>query len=505
MRESLVIRSLPLDVAVNAVFRMADRCLGKEFDVLDYGEHAPVWREVALRLGRSVNVLPRQRRIPLIGPWDLASATDKYRNAYVFSTGPRVGLDQVAQLARTASEQAFCFDAGTEEIHSLSELTDVERIDTKCRFLPEPIRATDAADVDLRVIRVDLLGDLVFTIPLLELLKEFFPNKRLSLVVDRRFEEFAKLIRAVDVVEAIDINNVDRFNADLFRIAETTAEWQLLPIGGGWRPDLASFIHRSLPAHRRISRLNFDESDLQPYAASPRQEVVEVASMAMMLRYHTTIDAVRDHMNPCTLDKVFRLGTPSSIVNKLGLGASDLLFAPLGGSAERDWTTAGWAEAAKVALDSIAGRLVLIGNDTARHREFSARLKGLVPSERLVDLTGQTELKDLLQIAARCGGYLGTNTAPMHLIALQGKKAVALNSPFEPVDLWRYPFGYQALVPGQRLLHNAQQSDLSACIERSWRRSIARETEDYFYRAADVAEAVTAVFGRKQSVQRHAS
>ncbi len=55
MKESLVIRSLPLDVAVDAVFCMADRWLGDEFDVLDYGEHAPVWREVAQQLGRLID------------------------------------------------------------------------------------------------------------------------------------------------------------------------------------------------------------------------------------------------------------------------------------------------------------------------------------------------------------------------------------------------------------------------------------------------------------------
>ena len=79
-RETLVIRSLPLDVAVYAVFRMADRWLGKEFDVLDFGEYALLWRLVAQRLGRKVTVLPRQKRLPLIGPWDLPPSI-KYRKA----------------------------------------------------------------------------------------------------------------------------------------------------------------------------------------------------------------------------------------------------------------------------------------------------------------------------------------------------------------------------------------------------------------------------------------
>lgn len=518
MRESLVIRSLPLDVAVDAVFRMADRWFGEEFDVLDYGEHTPLWREVAQRLGRHINVRVRQRRLPLIGPWDLSSSTEKYQHAYVLGTGPHAGLDQVMALARAVSEQPAYFDAGTGKLHSIAEITDVERIDSDCRFLPEPARPAATPDIDLRVIRVDLLGDLIFTVPLLGLLKEFFPAKSLSLVVDRRFEEFAGLIRAVHRVETIDTADHARFQSDLSRCSATSADWQILPIGGGWRPDMASYIHRLLPANHRISRLGIDTSDLHVVPASRRQEVVEVASLAMMLRYpaafahgrETTrmadmIDAVRQYLRPRPLDELFRLDAPPLFVSRLGINENDLLFAPLGGSAERDWTISGWSEAAKLALSSISGRLILVGNDTSRHREFSTRLACMVSSGRLVDLTARTNLKDLLHIAARCGGYLGTNTAPMHLVALQGKRIVALNSPFESADLWQYPFENQALVPGRRLLHGAHQTDLASCVERISRRSAAPETGDYFYRPADVTAAITTVFGRRLATQRQAS
>jgi ADP-heptose:LPS heptosyltransferase len=503
MRESLVIRSLPLDVAVDAVFRMADTCFGTEFDVLDYGEHAPVWREVAQRLGRRVNVRPRQRRLPIIGPWDLPTSTDpaeKYRNAYVLGTGPRSGLDHVMALARGAAERAIYFDVGTETIHSIASVSEVERIDTECRFLTEAAHPTSSADIDIRVIRVDLLGELVFTLPLLNLLKDFFPKKTLSLVVDRRFEEFARRIRAVDQVETLDIDNHGRFHADLRRCSSKSADWQLLPIGGGWRPDLASFIHHVLPAHHRISRL------LPP---SRRQEVVEVASLAMRLRYpdRTTdmVEATREYLRPLPLQNLFQIETPSPAIQALNLGEDDVLFAPLGGSAERDWTVSGWAHAAQLALEAIPGRLVLIGTDQPRHREFGAHLEHLVASPRLVNLTATTNLKDLLHLAADCGGYLGTNTAPMHLAALQGKRIVALNSPFESVDLWRYPFANQVLVPGTRLLHSGQQEDLASCVDRIWRRSTNRQTEDYFYSLEQVAEAVFTVFGRKPATRRQAS
>src|SRR5437868_5035655 len=151
MKESLVIRSLPLDVAVDSVFSMADRWLGEEFDVLDYGENVPVWHEVAQQLGRTINVRPRQRRLPLIGPWDLPASGDRYVAAYVLGTGPRAGLDQVMALARAVSDQPAYFDAGTKTFHSIAEITDIERIDTECRFLPPSALPTTVPEIDVRV------------------------------------------------------------------------------------------------------------------------------------------------------------------------------------------------------------------------------------------------------------------------------------------------------------------------------------------------------------------
>jgi ADP-heptose:LPS heptosyltransferase len=418
-------------------------------------------------------------------------------------------------LARAVSDRPSYFDAGTRLLHPIAEVTDIERIDTECRFLPPPAGPVTAPEIDLRVIRVDLFGDLVFTMPLLGLLKEFFPAKKLSLVVDRRFEEFAGLIRAVDQVETIETEDHARFSADLSRCAARAADWQLLPIGGGWRPDMASYIHRTLPANRRLSRLNVDTNDLHVTHASRRQEVVEVASLAMMLRYPAAfahgretarmagmIDAVRQYLRPRPLQELFHLDTPLPFISKLEITENDLLFAPLGGSAERDWTIAGWQEAARFALSVIPGRLILVGSNTPRHREFNGRLASLVSSDRLVDLTGLTNLEDLLQIASRCGGYVGTNTAPMHLVALQGKRLVALNSPFESADFWRYPFDNQELVPGTRLLHDGQQRDLASCIEKIWKRRAAPETDDYFYQSPDVTGALSAVFARPPAIRQ---
>ena len=217
------------------------------------------------------------------------------------------------------------------------------------------------------------------------------------------------------------------------------------------------------------------------------------------------IDATRQYIRPRPLEELFRISTPLPLVGKLAINEDDLLFAPLGGSAERDWTLPGWLEAARLALDAIPGRLILIGNDTPRHREFNGHLANLAASDRLVDLTAQTGLTDLLHVAARCGGYLGTNTAPMHLVAIQGKKLVALNSPFESADFWQYPFENQVLVAGRRLLRGGQQPDISHCIDKIRQRRRSPDANDGLYPAADVAGAICTVFARQIATQRQAS
>src|SRR6185295_6110078 len=112
----------------------------------------------------------------------------------------------------------------------------------------------------------------------------------------------------------------------------TAAEWQILPIGGGWRPDMASYIHRVLPARQRISRMHMDASDLHVLHASRRQEVVEVASLATMLRYPAAfahgretarmadlIDAARQYIRPLPLEELFRIDATLPLIDRLGI------------------------------------------------------------------------------------------------------------------------------------------------------------------------------------------
>lgn len=510
MRDSLLIRTQPLDVALYAVFRMAERHLHGDIDILDYGEYAPIWRLAMSRLQRSFQLRPRQKRLPLVGPWDLPEASARYRRAFVLGTGLRDGFDQALALARAVAEQPFMYDAGAETAVSAGEVSDIERIDTECRFLPESNWAGGSVSLDFRVIRIDLLGDLAYTVPLLALLKEFYPAARLSLLVSTRLEELARRLRVVDQVESVDITDYEQFHSDLAGCAQTAADWQILPIGGGWRRDLAAYINRVLPARHKIGRLDSEDCWSLRYAhASRRQEIVEVASLAMMVRHPAvfgyeretsnmvhSVDSVRPHLRPQALDELFRIDPPSEPLSRLTVSGGDVLLAPLGGSAERDWTAGGWAEAARHALKAMPGRLLLIGDRTPRQREFNARLTALVSSDRLLDLTGKTDLNDLLYLAGRCGGYIGANTAPMHLFALQGKTIVALNSPFENSELWRYPFGNQVLVAGRRLLIDWRQDDLAGRVELIYKRSLDPEAGSYFYRMDEVVEAIAAAFGK---------
>jgi ADP-heptose:LPS heptosyltransferase len=58
----------------------------------------------------------------------------------------------------------------------------------------------DSLGSDVLFIRLRLLGDIVFTIPAIELFKRRFPNSRLHYVVEERFSEMAGLIPGIDHV-----------------------------------------------------------------------------------------------------------------------------------------------------------------------------------------------------------------------------------------------------------------------------------------------------------------
>jgi ADP-heptose:LPS heptosyltransferase len=112
-------------------------------------------------------------------------------------------------------------------------------------------------------------------------------------------------------------------------------------------------------------------------------------------------------------------------VSRFGLGARYVLLVP-GGAAHRPgkrWPIERYAALA-TELAARGGAPVLLGAGT--EAPLAARIGALQPAA--IDLAGQTDLAEVVQLTRGAAGAVGNDTGPMHLIAAAGAPTVVLFS-----------------------------------------------------------------------------
>jgi ADP-heptose:LPS heptosyltransferase len=113
----------------------------------------------------------------------------------------------------------------------------------------------------------------------------------------------------------------------------------------------------------------------------------------------------------------------------------------------KTWSTAGFLRVVEGGIE--AGlRFVIVGLYPERSAPFRERF----PPDRLLDLSGRTDLADLISVVRQCDAFLSADTGPAHVAQACGVPSVVLFGPsnereFAPADLDLHSF----LVPGGNL------------------------------------------------------
>lgn len=127
-----------------------------------------------------------------------------------------------------------------------------------------------------------------------------------------------------------------------------------------------------------------------------------------------------DRVPPPSLDWVPDAPLPE------GLEAASYVVLVPGGSAhrpEKRWPVERFAELA-VRIAAMGRRVVVVGG--SGERPLAAAIAARVPE--VVDLTGRTDLADLVRLGRRAAGTIANDTGPAHLLAVAGSPAVVLFS-----------------------------------------------------------------------------
>lgn len=339
-------------------------------------------------------------------------------------------------LLHLARATVHAFAATLTLLHGIPE-----RARPRPRFDPARVRR-------ILVIRLDLLGDLICSLPAVQALRQRYPGARIDLLVLPAYADLARSAAPVDTVLALDVNAFRRPRG-----------WR------GWRPAWQTLRALRQARYDAVLALHGEvASFLAVWTGAPWRAGYAGESLPLALTLPLPGDrlATPRHEAQCCLDLCGRLGaravlsspalvpepaaqaTIRALLARHGLppGQPYLVIHPgAGNGAAKRWLPARWAAVADRLRDELGLAVLLTGASSERSLTAAVRAAMHGPA---IDLAGATPLPLLTALLAGARLVLGGDTGPLHLAAALGVPTVSVFGPTDPAHY--APLGPRARV-----------------------------------------------------------
>lgn len=308
------------------------------------------------------------------------------------------------------------------------------------RLEPAPFSTLQASRIC--IIKPSSLGDIVQALPVLAALRERFPRARLSWVANRAYAPLLRPISLLDEVIEFDrdkyrppgIESARAFVAFLSSLAERKFDLAI-DLQGLMRSGIMAWGTR---AARRIGLASAREGASLFYSDIVDDLPLEQGAVP---RYWRLVQA----FGAGALEKSY----PLELSREERRWASDRLAGLprpiLGINAGARWETKRWpaerfAQAARALGPEFGGSFVVLGGpgEEAVANAVVQRLAGSV-----INLCGQTSLRQLAAVLESCDALLTNDSGPMHLAAAVGIRVVAIFTCTSPERAGPFGTGHQ--------------------------------------------------------------
>lgn len=307
------------------------------------------------------------------------------------------------------------------------------------RVRPGQRKPPELAEVrSILAVRLDLMGDLVFTLPALRALREAAPAARLTVLVLPYAADLVRNLPFVDRVVAVDVHRWRRPGV------WAGPAWSELGVAlaevRGERYDLGiSFYGRVGTAAALLSGARY----LAGYSGEGYPYAFDLALPGK--RYER-----RRHEAEYCLDLVRGLGVAAELaapelrvdstaaeraeglLGAAGLGPGEKLVALHPGAlnmAAKRWIPGRWAAVADRVQKELGRRVVLVGSPSELPLVERVRSEMATPA---VVLAGRTSVAELAALLARCELFLGGDSGPLHVASALGVPSVSVYGPTDP-------------------------------------------------------------------------
>jgi predicted lipopolysaccharide heptosyltransferase III len=286
--------------------------------------------------------------------------------------------------------------------------------------------------VNILLLQLKRIGDLILTTPVIEALREKFPEATLTLIVSR---ESAPLLLAIANVDRTFVIQRKLSDVKIFR-----AVWQekfdcCIDFTGNDRSALLASLSRAKT--RITSEWTRTQSKFRGSAYS--EFVADRVSDLHTVDFHLSLVeplGVRD------ASSTIKLQVPAASREKANeirrshkIDDSFVIFHPGSARLEKFWDAQHWAEVIDYTRSALKFTPVLTSGSSALEQRHIAAIKNKL-AQPVVDLSGKIDLLTLTALIEQARMLVTVDTATMHLSAAMHTPQVVLFGPTNPFH-WR--------------------------------------------------------------------
>ncbi|HXV28025.1 MAG TPA: glycosyltransferase family 9 protein [bacterium] len=286
-------------------------------------------------------------------------------------------------------------------------------------------------------VRLDHIGDVAMTRPSLAALKKKFPEAEIDLLVSAGVKDL--FIDQPEIHEVIPFENSWFSSHSSFRgeIAEFNRMRKILKAGGynlgiDFRGDLRNILlmtFAGIPYRLGYGRTggSFLLSETVPYPSDEHQVKVNLRLLESLGINGEPEGTPFDYSEE--QKENFRTRFPHIALTGEG---RKIVIHPTAGYPSKQWPLIKyWQLIQRMAYEN-RGQMILIGSEKDRYSEdvFES-----LP-EKVIDLRGKTSLRDLPVLFDLCDFYIGNDSGPAHLAALQGLPVLVIAGGTNRLSEW---------------------------------------------------------------------
>ncbi|MDQ1354111.1 MAG: hypothetical protein QG657_4420 [Acidobacteriota bacterium] len=283
-------------------------------------------------------------------------------------------------------------------------------------------------------IRLRLLGDIIFTIPALEIYKKHFPQNKIYYVVEDKFREVAELIpnvyQVISIPREMSIKQLFQFRAQMKALAidavvdfHSGPKSALLTRISGAKTRIGYITPNRNWAYNYLSPRTFGDAPTHStFNQAKLLEPLGVTIPGTGIPPYPPIAINEDKVSNVVKETMDENRDNKTVVIHVGAG-----------NEFRDWGIENFSALIQQLLaDKVT--LFLVGNSEEEKKKGAAlATQKLSQGESCVyDLTGRLTIADMLFLISRADVYFGVDSGPLHLATLTHTPLVTLYGPNIP-------------------------------------------------------------------------